>query len=84
MTDPHWVIHLPTLLTTRDRATALVEALRRSLSHLPQLDFGEVTVSPEDNQRRRHLVYCNRSLDHGRRCRLPDQHRAECESDGGG
>jgi hypothetical protein len=48
--EPRWVIHLPTTLTSLDAAVELVCALRASLTHLPVLDFGELTLAEEDKQ----------------------------------
>jgi len=52
-TEPRWIIHLPTMLTSLDAAVELVAVLRASLAHVPALDFGEATLSEEDQQVRR-------------------------------
>ncbi|TDC29843.1 hypothetical protein, partial [Micromonospora sp. KC213] len=57
--EPHWVIHLPTTLTSADEAAALAMALRRSLGHVLAIDFGETTLSEEDRQSVRTRVWCN-------------------------
>jgi hypothetical protein len=80
MSDVPWVIHLPTTLTTVDDAIALTTALRDSLSHVTVLDFGEVTLSEEDNQRVRRRVYCDRLLSHDTRCTLHRGHDNSCTS----
>ncbi|MBE1486765.1 hypothetical protein [Plantactinospora soyae] len=59
MTEPRWVIHLPTTITSRDAAIDLVDALRTSLTHVPVLDFGEATLSEEDEQSRRTRIWCD-------------------------
>ena len=80
MSDPHWVIHLPTTVSTFDKAAALVSALRDSLSHVTVLDFGEVTLSEEDHQGVRHQVYCNRLGTDSARCTLRHGHDHSCAS----
>jgi hypothetical protein len=54
--EPSWVIHLPTMLTSLNAAVELVTALRVSLAHVPALDFGETTLSEEDNPSLRNRV----------------------------
>jgi hypothetical protein len=78
MTEPRWVIHLPTTLTTHDEAVELTAALRDSLSHITVLDFGEATLTEEDNQRVHHRVYCDKLHRDGNRCRLRDRHDNSC------
>jgi hypothetical protein len=78
MTAPHWIIHLPTTLTSRDTATNLTVALRDSLTHVAALDFGETTLSEEDNQHLRYRVWCDARLDGGRRCDLREGHPGSC------
>ncbi|MEE6259357.1 hypothetical protein [Plantactinospora sonchi] len=80
MTGPRWVIHLPTTLTSYVAAVGLVAALRESLAHVDVLDFGEVTLSPEDDQGRRTRIWCDARLDGpgGRRCRRPARHPGAC------
>lgn len=84
MTDdddaPRWVIHLPTTLTDLDATIRLTHALRASLTHVDVLDFGEVTLSEEDDQRRHRYVYCNLSLGAGHRCARPDGHGGTCHA----
>jgi hypothetical protein len=80
MSEPRWVIHLPTALPTLDEAAALVGALRDSLGHVTVLDFGEATVSEEDRQGVRRQIYCNRLVTGGVRCILPDGHDHPCSA----
>ncbi|MEV0426483.1 hypothetical protein [Micromonospora sp. NPDC050495] len=78
MTAPHWIIHLPTTLTSQDAATGLAAALRDSLAHVTAFDFGETTLSEEDSQHLRHRVWCDARLDDGRRCGLREGHPGPC------
>jgi hypothetical protein len=80
VSEPCWVIHLPTTLTDATAARDLVAALRDSLGHVTALDFGGATLSEEDSQSRRHHVYCNALLGDGRRCVLPDRHGDQCDT----
>jgi hypothetical protein len=73
-----WVLHLPAALPSRADAVALVVALRDSLAHVPELDFGEATVSAEDDQSRRTRIWCDARLGGGRRCVLPLTHEGGC------
>jgi hypothetical protein len=75
-----WVIHLPTTLTSRTAAAGLAAALRDSLGHVTALDFGELTLSEEDNQGVHHRVYCDARLGAGRRCALRDGHDGPCRT----
>ncbi|MDG4791607.1 hypothetical protein O7626_37900 [Micromonospora sp. WMMD1102] len=59
MSAANWVIHLPTTLTERQAAVELLVALRTSLAHMPVLDFGEATVSEEDEQSTRTRIWCD-------------------------
>ncbi|WP_328345065.1 hypothetical protein [Micromonospora sp. NBC_00421] len=61
--DPCWIIHLPTRLTSVDEAAALAMALRRSLGHVLAIDFGETTLSEEDQQSTRTRIWCDAPLD---------------------
>jgi hypothetical protein len=81
--EPCWVIHLPTTLTSLDAAVELVTALRVSLAHVPALDFGETTLSEEDQQSVRTRVWCDARIGGpgGRRCQRPDDHPGGCEPD---
>ncbi|WP_328342451.1 hypothetical protein [Micromonospora sp. NBC_00421] len=65
VTDPCWIIHLPTRLTSLDEAAALAMALRRSLGHVLAIDFGETTLSEEDSQSVRTRVWCDAPLGGG-------------------
>ncbi|WP_091458617.1 hypothetical protein [Micromonospora inyonensis] len=78
MDDPRWVIHLPTTLTSLATVVALAAALRDSLGHVDVLDFGEVTVSAEDDQGMRTRVWCDARLPGGGRCPLPTAHAGPC------
>ncbi|MEV0329671.1 hypothetical protein AB0H63_24955 [Micromonospora echinospora] len=78
MTLSRWVLHLPLTLPDRGYAVALVVALRDSLEHVPELDFGEATLSAEDDQSRRIRIWCDVRLGDGRRCVLPIRHDGRC------
>ncbi|ADU06875.1 hypothetical protein ML5_1337 [Micromonospora sp. L5] len=80
MTEPRWIIHLPTTLTCRDVAAELAAALARSLGHLDAVDFGETTLSEEDAQHLRHRVWCDMRLPGGGRCGHRDGHDGWCEA----
>nr|MDT0663393.1 hypothetical protein [Micromonospora sp. DSM 115978] len=77
-TQPGHVIHLPVGVPSLAAATELAARLTESLSFLPELDAGEVTVSAEDAQYEHHRVFCDRLLPAGGRCgeRLP--HSGPC------
>ncbi|MFF5173955.1 hypothetical protein ACFY3U_15095 [Micromonospora sp. NPDC000089] len=81
VTDPHWIIHLPTTLTRIDEAGALAMALRRSLGHVLALDFGDTTLSEEDRQSVRTRVWCDRRLPAGGRCAQPHAHTGGCAAE---
>ncbi|MEU8258752.1 hypothetical protein AB0C06_31325 [Micromonospora inaquosa] len=74
VTEPHWIIHLPTTLHRVDDAAALAMALRHSLGHVLAIDFGETTLSEEDRQFLHTRVWCDRRLPGGARCALPTDH----------
>ncbi|MDG4832093.1 hypothetical protein O7627_22690 [Solwaraspora sp. WMMD1047] len=76
--QPGHVIHLRVGVGSLAAATDLAARLTESLSFLPELDAGEVTVSAEDAQHEHHRVFCDRLLAGGARCakRLP--HPAPC------
>ncbi|MEU8068139.1 MULTISPECIES: hypothetical protein [unclassified Micromonospora] len=78
MSEPRWIIHLPTTLTCRDAAAELATALARSLGHLDAVDFGETTLSEEDAQHVRYRLWCDVRLSDGERCRLRDGHGGLC------
>ncbi|MGK5738566.1 hypothetical protein [Micromonospora sp. URMC 103] len=78
MTAPRWIIHLPTALTSPDGARILAVALRDSLSHVTAIDFGETTLSEEDQQFLRTRVWCDARLDGAGRCRRRDDHDGPC------
>jgi hypothetical protein len=78
VTGPRRVIHLPTTLTDSTAATRLVAALRDSLGHVDTLDFGEATLSAEDDQSTRTRIWCDARLDGAGRCRLPQSHPGPC------
>lgn len=56
---PRWIIHLPTTLTSLEQAVDMVVALRDSLGHVTVIDFGETTLSEEDQQFLRTRVWCD-------------------------
>ncbi|AVT36541.1 hypothetical protein [Plantactinospora sp. BB1] len=66
MSAPHWVIHLPATLTSHQATVDLLVALRTSLAHVPVLDFGEVTISAEDEQSTRTRIWCDAAIDEPR------------------
>ncbi|MEV0215372.1 hypothetical protein [Micromonospora sp. NPDC050695] len=74
VTEPHWIIHLPTTLRRVEDAAALAMALRHSLGHVVAIDFGETTLSEEDRQFVRTRVWCDSRLPGGARCALPTDH----------
>lgn len=78
MTGPRLVIHLPTTLTDPTAAIGLVAALRHFLGHVDPLDFGEATLSAEDDQSTRTRIWCDVRLDGAGRCRLPQSHPGTC------
>ncbi|MCX5118561.1 hypothetical protein OG992_15365 [Micromonospora sp. NBC_00362] len=78
MTAPRWIIHLPTTLTSLDEATTLAVALRDSLGHVTAIDFGETTLSEEDQQFLRTRIWCDAKLDGADRCRRRDDHDGPC------
>ncbi|BCJ58329.1 hypothetical protein [Micromonospora endophytica] len=80
--SPHWVIHLPTTLTSLDEATALAVALRDSLGHVTAIDFGETTLGEEDKQFLRTRVWCDARGDGAGRCRRRDDHDGPCATTG--
>ena len=83
MSGPYWVLHLPTRLTSLDAVTGLAVVLRDSLAHVDVLAFGEVTLSAEEHQLRRHRVWCDRPVGYGTRCPLRDRHVGSCVRPGG-
>ncbi|MGX4658273.1 hypothetical protein ACWCHM_31830 [Micromonospora sp. SCSIO 07396] len=78
VTDPCWIIHLPTRLTSVDEVAALAVALRRSLGHVLAVDFGETTLSPEDRQSVRTRVWCDAPLGGPGRCGRTAGHDGGC------
>lgn len=77
-TQPCHVIHLPVAVHSLDAATELAARLAESLAFLPELDTGEVTVSPEDAQYEHHRVFCDRLLPGGARCGRRQAHPGGC------
>lgn len=75
---PCHVIHLPVAVHSLDAATDLAAQLAESLAFLPELDTGEVTVSPEDAQYEHHRVFCDRLLPGGDRCARRQAHPGGC------
>ncbi|MDW5328684.1 hypothetical protein [Plantactinospora sp. KLBMP9567] len=84
MSAPHWVIHLPTTLTSHQAAVDLLAALRASLAHIPVLDFGEATISAEDEQSTRTRIWCDAPIGEpragpgSRRCHRFVNHPGAC------
>ncbi|GIG85484.1 hypothetical protein [Plantactinospora endophytica] len=84
MSAPRWVIHLPTTLTDHQAAVDLLTALRASLAHVPVLDFGEATISPEDQQSTRTRIWCDAPVGEprggpgSRRCHQLVDHPGPC------
>ncbi|PSK63274.1 hypothetical protein B0E53_04800 [Micromonospora sp. MH33] len=72
--EPRWIIHLPTTLTRRVEATAL----RDSLGHVTDIDFGETTLSEEDRQFVRTRIWCDARLPGNARCPRPADHDGAC------
>ncbi|MBM0239270.1 hypothetical protein JNW88_22860 [Micromonospora sp. ATA32] len=81
MTEPRWIIHLPTTLTSLDGTITLAEALRDSLVHVTVIDFGETTLSEEDRQFLRTRIWCDARLHGGGRCTRRADHAGECSAD---
>ncbi|MFC5925435.1 hypothetical protein [Micromonospora vulcania] len=77
-TQPRWIVHLPTTLTSLDGARVLAEALRDSLGHVAVIDFGETTLSEEDQQFLRTRVWCDHRLPGGSRCGQRVDHPPPC------
>jgi hypothetical protein len=81
MSEPRWILHLPTTLTSSEAAVDLAVALRESLGHVSVLDLGELTLSEEDRQMLRLRVWCDAPLpDDAGRCPLRDGHPGPCEA----
>jgi hypothetical protein len=78
-TGPRWVVHLPVDVPNLPAAFTLAEQIATSLSWLGVVDGGSVEVSEEDDQSRRHAVFCNRRGKIGR-CGLRSGHAADCVS----
>ncbi|MER7165237.1 DivIVA domain-containing protein [Micromonospora sp. NPDC000207] len=78
-TGTRWVVHLPTTSTSREAAAALVGVLRGSWGHLPTIDFGEATLSPEDHQSARTRVWCDARVAGSRRCPRIADHPGPCD-----
>ncbi|MEU7848834.1 hypothetical protein AB0B74_15940 [Micromonospora parva] len=78
VTEPHWIIHLPTHLHRVDEAAALAMALRHSLGHVLAIDFGETTLSAEDRQFLRTRVWCDAIVDGTGRCGHRADHDGPC------
>jgi hypothetical protein len=81
VSEPRWILHLPTTLTSSEAAVDLAVALRQSLAHVSVLDLGELTLSEEDRQLLRLRVWCDAPLPDGTgRCALRDDHPGPCEA----
>jgi hypothetical protein len=81
VSEPRWILHLPTTLTSSETAVDLAVALRQSLAHVSVLDLGELTLSEEDRQMLRLRVWCGLRLpDDSGLCALRDGHPGPCEA----
>ncbi|MBQ0903160.1 hypothetical protein [Micromonospora sp. U21] len=80
MTSTRWIIHLPTTLTSLDGAITLAAALCDSLGHVTAIDFGETTLSEEDQQFLRTRIWCDAPIGGAGRCRRSDGHDGDCAS----
>ncbi|MFC7548095.1 hypothetical protein [Plantactinospora sp. GCM10030261] len=80
MTPRHWVIHLPTRLTSFDAAARLVEQLRDTVGGQVSaaIDFTGATLTEKDRLMVRHPVFCDRPLPRGHRCALRYDHIGAC------
>ncbi|KXK62251.1 hypothetical protein AWW66_09475 [Micromonospora rosaria] len=78
MSTARWVLHLPAAATSAEGVDRLAQALRDSLRHVPALDFGELTISAEDDQSTRRRVWCDAPLGGDRRCALRTNHPDRC------
>ncbi|MFU8851221.1 hypothetical protein ACNAW0_09595 [Micromonospora sp. SL1-18] len=83
MSEPRWLVHLPTSLTRLADATDLAVAVRDSLQHVAAIDFGETMLSEEDRQFVRTRVWCDARLPDSARCPLPDDHDGPCRTPAG-
>ncbi|MEV4756795.1 hypothetical protein AB0J86_17005 [Micromonospora sp. NPDC049559] len=81
MSEERWIIHLPTRLTSRERAAELAASLRDSLGHVDVIDFDYTTFSEEHRQNIRYGLHCNLPVDRdpGRCCRRPEGHDGPCD-----
>jgi hypothetical protein len=78
-TLPGHVIHLPVAVADLGTAVELAARLAELLAGpVPELDRGEITVSPEDAQYEHHRVFCDRLLDSGGRCARRARHVGGC------
>ena len=75
--NQRWIIHLPVTAPDLARAAVLARTAARALTFL-RIDTGETTVTPEDDQRQHHRVFCDRRLDSGKRCTLRNGHESPC------
>jgi hypothetical protein len=81
VSEPRWILHLPTTLTSPEAAVELAVAMRQSLGHVPALDLAEVTLSAEDRQLLRMRVWCGLPLpDDAGVCARRDGHPGPCEA----
>ncbi len=83
MTEPRWILHLPTTLTSPEAAVDLAVTMRESLGHVSVLDLAEITLSTEDTQLLRRRVWCGLPLPGSAgNCDHRDGHEGPCEDRG--
>lgn len=73
-----YVMHLPVVAADLAAAQRLARVVERWMQVLPQTDPEETTVSAEDDQGVRHLVFCDLLVPGGRRCLLRVDHDGAC------
>jgi hypothetical protein len=81
-----WMVHVVLGVPNLSAALTLAETMTRAVTHVPQVDIGETTVSREDHQAERFRVFCARLLVDvpGRvRCALRYGHIGDCAEHAG-
>lgn len=78
---PRFVIHLPVVAVSLERAADVAYMLAQSLAFMPEVDGREATVSPEDMQHTRTRVFCDRLLNGVARCPERYGHKPACGED---